>query len=264
MGAPTSLCEFWSSGETSLGGWLSIPSSVSAESVARAGLDYVCIDMQHGAVGFTDTIGMIQAVLLGGSRPIVRVPWNEPGVIGKVLDAGASGVIVPMVNTPDDAHAVVRACRYAPHGGTRSWGPGLAAPRIDGHYLDWAERNIAVIPMIETSEALANLDSILAVDGIDAIYVGPADLSLTLGLRPQNNDGDAAFDGALGRIVEACDAAGVVPGIHASGALAATRRSAGFRMITIATDSVAMRAGIEREVALAAGDEPAADGDAPY
>ncbi|MEM8745444.1 MAG: aldolase/citrate lyase family protein [Actinomycetota bacterium] len=258
-----SLRDLWREGGTALGGWLSVPNPVSAEIVARTGVDYVCIDAQHGAVEYSDAVAMIQAILLGGSRPIVRVPWNEQGIIGKMLDAGAQGVIVPMVNTVADAEAVVRSCRYAPHGGARSWGPGLASPRVDGHYLDWAADHVAVIPMIETTEALRNLEAILAVDGIDAVYVGPADLSLTLGLMPQNNDGEAPFDEALGRIVAACQAAGVVPGIHASGALTPARRAAGFRMITVSTDSLAMRAGFLDELERARSDssDPAAGGD---
>ena len=101
---------------------MSIPSPVSAEAVAHLGFDYVCIDAQHGGIDYSDCLPLIQAILLGGSRPIVRVPWNEPGVIGKMLDAGAHGVIVPMVNTVEEARAVVRACRYAP-AGSRSYGP---------------------------------------------------------------------------------------------------------------------------------------------
>ena len=247
----TSLRDLWRAGDTTLGAWLSVPSSVTAEATARAGFDYVCIDTQHGAVEYSDAVPMIQAILLGGSRPIVRVPWNEPGIIGKMLDAGAQGIIVPMVNSVAEAEAAVRACRYVPHGGARSWGPGLAAPRVDGHYLEWAEQHVACIPMIETTQALDSLDDILAVPGIDGVYVGPADLSLTLGLRPQNNDGDAAFDDALSAVVAGCERAGVVAGIHASGALTPARKAAGFGMITVSTELLALRAGLAAELAAA-------------
>ncbi len=230
-----------------LGGWLAIPSPVSAEAVARAGFDYVCIDTQHGGVEYSDALPMIQAILLGGASPIVRVPWNEPGIIGKMLDAGAHGVIVPMVNSVAEAEAVVRACRYSPDG-ARSFGPGLVAPRVDGSYVEWAKDNVAVIPMIETTQAIAALDDILAVDGIDAIYVGPADLSLTLGLPPGNNDDEASFADALTTIVSACQRAGVVAGIHSSGSLTPRRLAAGFRMVTVTTDTVAMRLGLTAEL----------------
>ena len=244
----TGLRETWAAGGETLGGWLSIPSSVSAEATARQGFTYVCVDAQHGVVDYQAAFSMIQGIELGGSVPIVRVPWNEPGIIGKMLDAGAHGVIVPMVNTRSEAEAVVSACRYAPVG-SRSYGPTVAGPR-HADYVAWASTSIAVIPMIETVEALGNLDEILSVPGIDAIYVGPADLSLSLGLAPSGNDGTPAFDDALTAIVAACGRHGVVPGIHASGALAARRRSQGFRMITVAMDLPAMRSGMATELAI--------------
>ena len=182
----------------------------------------------------------------------MRVPWNEPGIIGKTLDAGAHGVIVPMVNTREQAEAVVRAVRYAPDG-ARSWGPVLAATR-HADYRSWAGEHIAVIPMIETTEAISNIDDILSVPGIDAIYVGPADLSLTLGLEPGNNDGIGAFDDALATIVAACGRHGVVPGIHSTGALVPRRREQGFRMITVTSDGLAVRAGFASELGAARGD----------
>lgn len=246
------LRQMWNDGEPTLGGWLSIPATLSAEVMARGGFDYVCIDTQHGAVDYQTTVELIRAVEHGGSRAIVRVPWNEPGIIGKMLDAGAEGVIVPMVNTVEQAEAAVRACRYAPHGGARSFGPTVAKLRHDD-YVEWARDNVAVIPMIETAEALSNLDAILQVDGIDAVYVGPADLSLTLDLPPGNNDGAAAFDNALSAIVEACDDAGVVPGIHASGPLTPTRLAQGFRLITVIADQLALGDGAAAALAQARG-----------
>ena len=150
----TSLRDSWQAGETTLGGWLSVPSSVSAEYMARTDFDYVCIDMQHGAIDYVDAVPMIQAILLGGNRPVVRVPWNEPGIIGRVLDAGAEAVIIPMVNSVEEAEAAVRACRYHPEG-SRSAGPTLAGPRAEGPYHEWAADHVACIPMIESSEAVA-------------------------------------------------------------------------------------------------------------
>lgn len=244
------LRDHWRAGRSTLGAWLAIPSPASAETIARSGVDYVCVDTQHGGIEYSDAVPMIQAILLGGSSPIVRVPWNEQGIIGKMLDAGAHGVIVPMVNTVAEAEAVVRSCRYAPEG-ARSFGPGLASPRVDGSYVDWARENIAVVPMIETTQAVSGIDDILAVDGIDAVYVGPADLSLTLGLPPGNNDDAAPFTEALTTIVAACRRAGVVAGIHASGALTPARLAAGFEMVTVTTDIVAMRLGLAAELELA-------------
>jgi 4-hydroxy-2-oxoheptanedioate aldolase len=258
----STLREKWAAGGETLGLWLSVPSFVTAEIAAREPVDYVCIDTQHGVIDYPAAASMLQAIELTGGTPIVRVPWNEPGIIGKVLDAGAHGVVVPMVNTRDQAEAVVRAARYVPDG-ARSWGPVMAAARHPD-YRAWAAEHVAVIPMIETVEALSNLDDILAVPGIDAIYVGPADLSVSLGLEPGNNDGEAVFDDALASIVAACRRHGVVPGIHSTGALTPRRRDQGFRMITATSDALALRAGIASELAAAAGGSAAGGSDAMY
>lgn len=248
----TSLREKWAAGHETLGFWLSIPSMVSAEISGRQPVDYVCIDTQHGVNDYQVAAAMITAIEIGGGTPIVRVPWNEPGIIGKMLDAGAHGVIVPMVNTREQAEAVVRAVRYAPEG-SRSWGPVIASMRHPDNRA-WAEANIACIPMIETVEALSNLDDILSTPGIDAIYVGPADLSISLGLQPYANDGNPLFDDALATIVDACRRHGVVPGIHATGPLTPRRREQGFRMVTVTSDGLAMRAGYQNELDAARSD----------
>ncbi len=247
----TGLRAHWSTGETTLGAWLSVASPITAEAAARLGVDYVCIDTQHGGIDYPATLGMIQAVALAGSSPIVRVPWNEPGIIGKMLDAGAEGIIVPMVNSADEALAVVRACRYAPEG-ARSFGPLMASLRA-GADTTAANRRIAIVPMIETVQAIANLDEILSVPGIDAVYVGPADLSLTLGLEPRNNDEHPRFTEALETIVDGCRRHAIVPGIHSNGALAARRLAQGFRMITVTTDLMAMTTRMVEELGQARG-----------
>jgi 4-hydroxy-2-oxoheptanedioate aldolase len=254
-----SLRERWTAGDETLGLWLSIPDPSIAEIAAGQPVDYVCVDTQHGVIGYESSVGLIQAIGLAGGTPIVRVPWNEQGIIGKTLDAGAHGVIVPMVNTREQAEAVVRSVRYAPDG-ARSWGPVIAGGR-HANYRSWAREHIAVIPMIETVEAISNLDDILSVPGIDAIYVGPADLSLTLGLEPRNNDGADAFDGALATIVAACGRHDVVPGIHSTGALVPRRREQGFRMITVTSDGLAVRAGFASELAATRGDDADPSGD---
>jgi 4-hydroxy-2-oxoheptanedioate aldolase len=252
----TSLRERWAAGGTTLGAWLAMPSVIGAESTARIGFDYVCADLQHGVLDYADSVGLFQAVLLGGSTPIARVPWNEPGVVGKVLDAGAEGVIVPMVNSAEQAAAAVRAARYPPLG-ARSYGPTAVGAR-SRDYATIANDTIAVIPMIETVEALGNLDDIVSVPGVDAIYVGPADLSLSLGLPPGNNDDAPAFREALDAIVAGCRRHGTVPGIHATGSLTARRVEQGFAMVTVTSDAVALRLGLSAEMALARRDGAAA------
>ncbi|MEO8264504.1 MAG: aldolase/citrate lyase family protein [Ilumatobacteraceae bacterium] len=244
----------WNEGRDTLGVWLTIPSIISAETAARVGYDYVCIDNQHGVNDYQQTVAMAQAILLGGGTPIARVPWNEPGIIGKMLDAGIEGIIVPMVNSVAEAQAVVRSGRYAPMG-ARSFGPVVAGMRRQNHF-DWSTDGIALIPMIETVEAIANLDDILAVPGIDAIYVGPADLSITLGLPPGNNDGESKFDDALATIVKACRNAGIVPGIHATAALVERRLEQGFRMITVTSDMLALKGNLVTDLATARGSRP--------
>ena len=256
------LRQMWADGDNVIGGWLSIPATLSAEVMARAGFDYVCVDTQHGTVEYQITVELIRAIEHGGSIPIVRVPWNEPGIIGKMLDAGAEGVIIPMVNTPEEAEAAVKACRYAPEG-SRSFGPTVGRIRRED-YVEWARENVAVIPMIETKQAVENLPEILQVPGIDAVYVGPADLSLTLGLPPANNDGDPAFDEAYATIITECQKAGVMPGCHATGSLVQTRFGQGMRMVTAIADQLALAAGAKADLARARGEEAASGGGSLY
>ncbi|MGA1565367.1 MAG: HpcH/HpaI aldolase family protein [Ilumatobacteraceae bacterium] len=251
MEPAVTLKDRWASGDETLGAWLTSRDPLVAEATGRSGFDYVCVDMQHGTAEIGDLLTLVNAIELGGSIPVARVSWNDPAMLGRALDSGCHGVIVPMVNSAEQARSVVTACRYAPLG-SRSWGPITAGQRHD-EYRTWADRSIAVIPMIETAEALANLDEILAVPGIDAAYVGPADLAISLGLGPTGNDGVPAFDNALSTIVAACRHHGVLPGIHSDGSTAVLRRSQGFQMITVATDVVAMRTGLAASLHAASG-----------
>ncbi len=236
----------WRNGEVTYGGWLSIPSSFSAEIMAHQGLDWLCIDMQHGVVDYQVAVTMLQAIGTTDTIPFVRVPWNEPGIIGKMLDAGAMGIIIPMVNSPDEARAAVSACRYHPEG-ARSYGPTRAGYYAGSGYFAGANREIACIPMIETKQAVDALDDILSVPGIDAVYVGPADLSITLGQEPRM-DNEGAFEEARAAITRACARHGVTAGIHASAALAPKHAVAGYRMITITSDVGAMAGGASRDL----------------
>jgi 4-hydroxy-2-oxoheptanedioate aldolase len=224
----------WRRGEPTFGAWLSIPSSFSAELMARQDFDYVCIDLQHGIVDYQVAVGMLQAIGNGSSVPVVRVPSNDFAAINRVLDAGALGVIVPMVNSADEARAVVRACRYPPRG-DRSFGPARAAFSAGPRYFANANDAVACIPMIETRQAVESIDEILSVPGVDAVYVGPNDLSLTLGQGP-GLENDGAYREAYQRIAKACAAHGVTAGIHANAQLAAGHVDAGYRLITISSD----------------------------
>lgn len=237
----------WREGEVTYGAWLSIPSAFSAEVMAHQGFDWLCIDTQHGVVDYQMAATMLQAIATTDTIPLVRVPWNEPGIIGKMLDAGAYGVIIPLVNTRAEAEAAVRACRYAPEG-ARSYGPTRVSFYAGADYGAHANAEIACIPMIETTTALENLDDILFVPGIDAVYVGPADLSITLGLPPAMDHDDQSFQDARLRIAKACREHGVTPGIHASAELAPKHVEAGYRMITVSSDLGSMAGGAARDL----------------
>ncbi len=253
----------WAAGEAALGGWLGIPNAYSAEIVARGDFDYVCIDAQHGHIGYSDIWPMLQAVNLGSATPLVRVPWNEPGIIGKSLDAGARGVVIPMVNTGREAEAAVAACRYPPDGG-RSYGGTRVVRQEGSDYFTNANADVAVIPMIETTEALSNLDEILSVPGVDAVYMGPSDLSVSLGLPPRNNDGEPAFDGAVAAILDACSRHGVTAGCHTVSELCQRRSAQGFRMLTVTSDTAALSRALADELRLARGEEPVSRSSSMY
>lgn len=243
----TRLKQTWADGGAAMGLWVSSDSSASAEIVATIDADYVNIDLQHGLIDYSGAVDVMRALAGTAATITCRVPWNEPGIIGKVLDAGAMGVIVPMVNTVEQAQQAVAACRYAPLG-NRSHGP-VRAGRVNGpNYPATANERVACIPMIETAEALSNLDGILDVEGIDAVYVGPADLSLTLGLAPLGDHDDREFQDALTRIVDACTQRGIIAGIHANPSLAQKRLAQGFRMVTMATDLLALASGLAADV----------------
>lgn len=170
------------SGEPFLFSWMSVPSPALAAQVARLPLDGVCLDMQHGMIGFPDAVGMIAAINAAGRPALVRTLWNDAATPGQCFDAGASCVIAPMVNTRAQAEALVRAAKYPPMG-SRSWG-GYTALQASGlapaDYLREANRMTMVFAMIETVEALENVEAIAATPGLDGLFVGPSDLSITL------------------------------------------------------------------------------------
>src|SRR5437764_6925143 len=176
-------------GSTVLNGWLSLANSYSAELMAHQGFDSVTIDLQHGAVDYQSAVAMLQAISTTAAVPMVRVPWNEPILTLELLDAGAYGVICPMINSKPQAEAFVDACRYPPRG-SRSFGPNRAVLYGGADYWRHANEEILLFAMVETREALKNLDAIVSVDGLDGVYVGPSDLSLSMGktttLYPQD------------------------------------------------------------------------------
>jgi 4-hydroxy-2-oxoheptanedioate aldolase len=246
------LRTLWASGRTAFGAWCATTSVVSAEAVATAGYDYVCVDLQHGAVSYSDALPMLVAIAGRGAIPVCRVPTNEADVIGKVLDAGALGVVVPLVSSPEEAARAVAACRYPPRG-TRSFGPVRAATVTGSRDIEDLEQVVCAV-MVETREGLEGVDEIAATPGLDAVYVGPADLALALGLAPGYQRPEPEHEAAIEAIAEACRRHGVTMGIHCDGGeMAARRRGQGARMITVVNDLALVRAGAATELELARG-----------
>lgn len=234
-----SLKARWKAGDVTLGAWCMMPGALSAEALARLGFDWVLIDMQHGGMDYQTAVEMIRAIDLSDAIPVVRVPWNDPGIIGRVLDAGALGVVIPMIQTIDDAKRAVDACLYPPVG-RRSFGPVRVGLRDGNGYFGTANSRVCVIPMIETSDALACVEEIAAVPGVDAVFVGPFDLSVALGLPPGDNDGQPAFDAAIRKVAAAAKKAGVATAVLSNVKVAPLRIAQGFQMISITTDISAM------------------------
>ena len=251
------LRELWDAGGVTVGGWCAIPSTFSAELMGRVGFDWVCVDTQHGLIGYQQMVAMLQALAITGTPAFVRVPWNTPGDIMKALDAGAQGVIVPMVNSAAEARAVVGACRYPPDG-YRSWGPIRASLGVDGYGPEVGNRRVVVAVMLETAAGVTAADEILAVPGIDAVYVGPNDLAITHGLSPSADAVSDEHAELIERVLAACQRHGVLPGIHCGSVETARRwRERGFRMLNVSSDAVFMRTGASAVVKSMAG-EPAA------
>ncbi len=237
------LRALWKADQTAINGWLAIPNSFAAEVMAHQGWDTLTIDMQHGVIDYAQMVQMLQAISTTPTVPVVRVPWLEPGILMKTLDAGAYGVICPMINTREDAQRLVAYTNYAPKG-TRSFGPVRAVLYGGADYPTQANDTIVRFAMIETAQALDNLDAILSVEGIDAVYIGPSDLSLSLGCKPVFDDVDPKAAQAMDHILERAKAHGVVAGVHNGRTDVALARSAkGFRFVTVGSDARILAAG---------------------
>jgi len=226
-----------------INGWMSIPDVFANATFARAGWDSVTLDMQHGLFDAASIVPTLLALSAPVPKRFVRVAWNEPGEIGKVLDAGADGVIVPMINSAAEAKQLADACWYPPRG-RRSFGPLIASVRAGSIPYQQFAAGIEVLAMIETAEALAAVDAIAAVDGITGLYVGPNDLGLALGLGSGADRGEPAIMDAFRAIVAAAARAGKTAGIYcASPAYGKRMAELGFTMVTVANDAVVLGKG---------------------
>jgi len=238
----------WQSGGAVINGWLAIPSVFSAETMAHQAWDSLTIDMQHGVVDYQAAVTMFTAISTTQAMPMARVPWLDPGIIMKVLDAGAYAIICPMVNTREDAEKLVAATRYPPRG-NRSFGPIRALLYAGADYATQANDTVVAFAMIETRQALDNLEQILSVDGLAAVYIGPADLSLALGCTPKFDQDEAPVVEAIEHILARAKAHGVVAGIHNGTPEYALKMIAkGFQFVTIASDARLMALGAQQVV----------------
>ncbi|MCI1193297.1 aldolase/citrate lyase family protein [Calidifontimicrobium sp. SYSU G02091] len=240
------LRQLWRENRTAVNGWLAIPSAFAAEVMAHQGWDTLTVDMQHGVVDYQAMVTLLQAISTTATEPLVRVPWLDPGLLMKTLDAGAWGVICPMINTRDDAARLVAWTTYAPRG-ARSFGPVRAQLYGGADYPAHADATIVRFAMIETAQALDQIDAILSVEGLDAVYVGPSDLSLSLGCKPSFDDVEPKVAQAIDHILERAHAHGVVAGIHNGSVEAARARAArGFRFVTVSSDARLLAAGSQQ------------------
>ncbi len=264
------LKALWEGGGGAINGWLSVGSPFVAEIMAAQGYDSLTVDLQHGALDYRDALGMFQAMRASGVAPMARVPWLDPGAIMKALDAGAMGIICPMVGTAEQAARFVEAMRYPPDG-ARSFGPTRVNFAAPGYYAS-ANAQVVALAMIETAEAVANLEAIVATPGLDGVYIGPADLTLgvTQGrLAPGFDRTEPEMDAVIGRILAAAKAAARRACIHCGGPdYAAKAIARGFDLVTVSNDvrllAGAAEASVRRVRELMGDARPAADAPGGY
>ncbi len=238
----------WAAGEPVVNGWLAIPSGVSAEIMARAGYNSITVDLQHGLIDYQTALALLQSAAQTDATPLARVPWNEPGIIMKLLDAGAYGIICPMVNTKEECERFVGACRYAP-AGYRSYGPSRASMYAGAGYAEEANSTLLAIAMIETRQAMDNLDAILSVPGLDGIYIGPSDLGITLGVGPTPDREEGPAFEAIKEILAGAKKHGLKAGIHTQAPEYALKMfDLGFDLATVGMDTNLLRAAANQTV----------------
>jgi 4-hydroxy-2-oxoheptanedioate aldolase len=246
------LRSLWSAGQTAFGVWIVTSSPAGVEMLATMGFDYVGIDCQHGLLDYGDMRDMLLTLRGFELTPVVRVPFGEASAIGRALDAGAEGIIVPMVNSRADAELAVAACRFPPDG-VRSFGPGRAHQPF-GRDPASINSEVVCLAMIETRFGLEAADDICSTPGLDGIYIGPSDLALSLGFPPTAAEHPPEHAEAVGRILKACETNGVTPAIHAyNGQNARMRADQGFKMVTVTADAGLLAAGARNELGIARG-----------
>ncbi|MDP6709154.1 MAG: aldolase/citrate lyase family protein [Alphaproteobacteria bacterium] len=242
-------------GGTVVNGWLSIANSFSAEVMAAEDFDSVTVDLQHGMVDFQAAVSMLQAISSRPPTPLARAPWNDPSPIMKLLDAGAYGIICPMINNAEECERFVGACRYAPRG-YRSFGPPRGLLWGGADYAQHANDTILTFAMIETRESLDNLDAIMSVEELDGIYIGPSDLAISLGHLPSGVPQAPDVIEAIDTILAAAKRNDVIPGIHcATGQMARDMFDKGFQLCTLSNDARMLGSMAQAEIKAARGED---------
>jgi len=232
-------------GEPAVGSWLSLCSPAAAENMATVGWDWLLVDVEHSPVGFDTMVNCFRAIQLGGAVPLARVPWNDTIWIQRTLDAGALGLVVPMVNTADDAKKVVSNMKYATKG-IRSWGGSRVASYIDGDYRTWTEDNLAVIVMIETAQAVENAEAILSVEGVVSCFIGPADLALSM--ETSETGPGTEHEAAMLEVLKIAQKVGKAAGKHCGSAEEVSMRIAqGFQFLALSSDAGLMAKAAQAE-----------------
>ena len=253
--------EKFKDGATLIGGWCHLADSLSAEIVANLDVDYVVVDLQHGAASQSKLIPMLQAIKAASKTPMVRIPYRALGSAQRALDAGAEGLIIPMVNTLEDANDVVASVRYPPLG-SRSYGP-LRSQMLLGRDPEEVNRQVMCLVQIETAEAMKNLEAILGVDGIDGVYVGPADLSLSHGFQLGENP--EQLNEMLLTVCKSCERSDRIPGIHCfSGQSAREAHAMGYRLTSVGSDAVWLREEYSNQLMVAREEGRASGGGGGY
>lgn len=253
---PNRLRQLAAAGTPAVNAWLAIPSAYSAEVMGHQGFDSVTVDLQHGMIGFDAAVAMLQAIASTPAVPLARVSRNEPALVMQLLDAGAYGIICPMISTVAEAELFVSACRYPP-AGQRSFGPARGLLYGGPDYFDHADGEILALAMLETAEAVENADAILAVPGLDGIYVGPNDLSLAMGRRPSAEPDDPEVAQTILSLCGKTRAAGRLAGIFCSSGEAAARRiREGFMLVTPGNDVGLLSKASKAAIAAARGTQP--------
>ena len=226
----------WAGGEAAVAGWLQIPSALSAEALAHCGFDGLVVDLQHSPIDIAIATAMFTAIEAGGAEPMARVASNDAAEIGRLLDAGAYGIIVPAIETAQQAAAMAEAIHYPPVG-QRSFGPRRPLLRYGAIYPSLVTQAVISFAMIETRAGLDNLDAILSAPGIDGIFIGPADLALSLGAAPVADSGDTRVAAAIRHIRERAHAHGRRAGIFCKDpGFASARIAEGFDFVSVAPD----------------------------